>query len=76
MIYCVIPVALEVELFDKLVERYSCNYDVTVILDRRRLRDRRRCVALARQAERRWTRDRRRARVPGSFPKLDAPASA
>jgi hypothetical protein len=76
VIYCVVPVALGTELFNKLVEHYSRNPDVTVILDRRHLPDRRRRVSLALRAERRQLRSRRRARVPGSFPKLDGPASA
>ena len=36
MIYCVIPRELEAELYDKLVEYYKDNPDVTVIVDRRR----------------------------------------
>jgi hypothetical protein len=72
VIYCVVPAALEDELFDKLIELCSPNPDVKVILDRRHFPDRRRRVALARQAERRQTRDRRRTRIPGCLPKLDA----
>ena len=42
MIYCVIPLGLEDELYDKLVEYYKDNPNVTVIVDRREGEDRRR----------------------------------
>jgi len=35
MIYCVIPRELEDELYEKMVEYYKDNPNVTVILDRR-----------------------------------------
>ena len=35
MIYCVIPRELEAELFQKMVEYYKDNPNVTVIVDRR-----------------------------------------
>ena len=41
MIYCVIPRELEGELFDKMVEYYKDNPNVTVIVDRREGNDRR-----------------------------------
>ena len=41
MIYCVIPRELEAELFDKMVEYYKDNPNVTVIVDRREGSDRR-----------------------------------
>ena len=41
MIYCVIPRELETELFDKMVEYYKDNPNVTVIVDRRDGDDRR-----------------------------------
>ena len=41
MIYCVIPRELEAELFDKMVEYYKDNPNVTVIVDRRDGPDRR-----------------------------------
>src|ERR1700745_3394804 len=41
MIYCVIPRELEDELFEKMVEYYKDNPNVTVILDRREGDDRR-----------------------------------
>jgi len=71
MIYCVVPRELEDELFEKLVEYYKDNPNVTVVLDRREGPDRR--------SKRndfgglRETRDRRRARAPGTFPSTDPP---
>ena len=41
MIYCVIPPELEDELYDKMVEYYKDNPNVTVIVDRRKGPDRR-----------------------------------
>jgi hypothetical protein len=72
VIYCVVPPELETELYDKLVEYYSGNDDVTVIIDRRRGRDRRRANGSAGD-ERRVLRDRRRSRVAGTFPRVEAP---
>ena len=74
MIYCVIPREMEDELYDKLVAYYDGNPNVTVIVDRReRNPDRRNKVTGAEFKERRITRDRRRSRVPGTFPETDAP---
>ncbi len=76
MIYCVVPEALEEELFDKLTAYYADDDNVTVIVDRR-TSDRRNKrgddgsdppkvdFEVAKQREQR---DRRRARVPGEFP--------
>ncbi len=72
MIYCVIPRELEAELYDKLVEYYKDNPDVTVIVDRRESGDRRKGKSTP-PDERRVTRDRRRARAPGTFPRIEAP---
>jgi hypothetical protein len=72
MIYCVIPPELEDELYDRLVAYYEDNPDVTVIVDRRSGPDRRRGGDDVPQ-NRRETRDRRRARIPGTFPKTNAP---
>jgi hypothetical protein len=69
MIYCVIPRELEDELYDKMVEYYKDNPDVTVIVDRREGQDRRHGRVAGGKRE---IRDRRRARVPGTFPKTDA----
>ena len=68
MIYCVIPRELEADLFDKMVEYYKDNPNVTVIVDRREGPDRRAGQDDASFKERRTTRDRRRARAPGTFP--------
>ena len=73
MIYCVVPRELESELFEKLVAYYKDNPNVTVIVDRRDGPDRRQGDPPAEIKERRVTRDRRRARVPGTFPDTDAP---
>ncbi len=81
MIYCVIPRELEDELFDKMVEYYKDNPNVTVIVDRREGPDRRRAPARdGRQARdsrpapaarpRDVPRDRRRARSR----RLESPA--
>jgi hypothetical protein len=70
MIYCVIPRELEAELFDKMVEYYKDNPNVTVIVDRRHGPDRRSSKDGGGQ---RLTRDRRRPRVPGTFLETDAP---
>jgi hypothetical protein len=71
VIYCVVPVELADELYDKLVSYYAENPDVTVIVDRRRGNDRRRESGQDGHDERRITRDRRRARVTGTFPTVE-----
>jgi hypothetical protein len=68
MIYCVIPRALETELFDKMVGYYRDNPNVTVIVDRREGPDRRQGRAYGGMRE---IRDRRRARAVGTFPNVD-----
>ena len=70
MIYCVIPRELEAELYDKMVAYYADNPDVTVILDRREGDDRRRGREFGGKRE---LRDRRRARIPGTFPDTTSP---
>ena len=75
MIYCVIPRELEDELFDKMVEYYKDNPNVTVIVDRRQGPDRRDGTADAEFKEQRETRDRRRARVTGTFPETSDPTT-
>jgi len=73
MIYCVIPRELADELYDKMVEYYKDNPNVTVIVDRREGRDRRKEGEERLEAiEKRTVRDRRRAH-PGKFPDVDAP---
>ena len=73
MIYCVVPRELESELFDRMVEYYRENPNVTVIVDRREGPDRRAGQEDGSFRERRETRDRRRRRVPGTFLETDAP---
>jgi hypothetical protein len=69
VIYCVIPRELEAELYEKMVEYYKDNPNVTVIVDRREGADRRKRGEDAGD-ERREIRDRRRAH-PGRFPGTD-----
>jgi hypothetical protein len=71
VIYCVIPPELEAELYDKMVSYYEGNPNVTVIIDRREGDDRRTGKTYG---GKRVIRDRRRARVQGTFPKTEAPA--
>jgi hypothetical protein len=73
VIYCVIPPELADELYDKLVAYYDGNPNVSVVIDRRSGPDRRAGQDPAEFAERRQTRDRRRARAAGTFPQTDAP---
>ena len=74
MIYCVIPRELEGELFEKMVEYYKDNPNVTVIVDRRSGSDRRHEKSEG-GASKRTIRDRRRAH-PGRFPGTDVPDDA
>jgi hypothetical protein len=76
VIYCVIPPELKDELYDRLVEFYKDNSNVEVIVDRRTGPDRRRERASAEVMEQRKTRDRRRGRVPGTFPSTELPEEA
>jgi hypothetical protein len=73
MIYCVIPAELEDELYVKLVDYYSDNPNVTVIIDRREGDDRRKHSS---HGGDRQTRDRRRPRLPGTFPTVEPPPEA
>ena len=72
MIYCVIPRELEADLFDKMVDYYSDNANVTVIVDRRDGPNRRAGQLDGSFREQRVTRDRRRARAAGTFLDTDA----
>jgi hypothetical protein len=74
MIFCVIPRELADELYDKMVEYYKDNPNVTVMIDRREGNDRRAGQAPGEFEEQREIRDRRRARIPGTFPDTDAPS--
>jgi len=70
VIYCVIPREWVGDLYDKMVAYYADNPDVTVIIDRREPGDRR----AGRKGEgpfERTIRDRRRARIIGTFPSTD-----
>ena len=72
VIYCVIPPELADELYEKMVEYYKDNPNVTVIIDRRQGNDRRAGKDPGEFKERRETRDRRRQRIPGTFPETPA----
>jgi hypothetical protein len=74
VIYCVVPQELVDELYETLVVHYRSNPDVTVIVDRRRGPDRRNRGGQTEPDERRLTRDRRRARVTGTFPSVEVTA--
>jgi len=71
VIYCVIPPEFEAELYDKMVSYYQDNPNVTVIMDRREGDDRRRGRTYGGKRE---IRDRRRSRIPGTFPTTEAAA--
>jgi hypothetical protein len=73
MIYCVIPLELEGELYGKMVEYYEGNPNVTVIVERRDGPDQR---AGKSPGGKRELRDRRRRRIPGEFPETDAPVES
>jgi hypothetical protein len=73
MIYCVIPRELADELYDKMVEYYKDNPNVTVIIDRRGGPDRRTGKDEG-GTFKRTIRDRRRAH-PGKFPETDVSES-
>jgi hypothetical protein len=68
VIYCVIPRELEEQLYDRMVEYYRDNPNVTVIVDRREGPDRRHGQEADEFADRREVRDRRRRRATGTFP--------
>ena len=64
-----IPRELEDELYKKMVEYYKDNPNVSVIVDRREGDDRRNGREYGGKRE---LRDRRRARIPGTFPDTDS----
>ena len=70
MIYCVIPRELADELYDRMVEYYKDNPNVTVIIDRRQGPDRRKGK---KYGGKRVIRDRRRPRATGTFPEVEPP---
>ncbi len=71
MIYSVVPEELAPELYARLVDYYKDDPNVKVIIDRRKS-ERRAKGAEAPPDQHREIRDRRRARVPGEFPQIDA----
>jgi hypothetical protein len=75
MIYCVVPKALEEELYPKMVEHYRDDENVTVIVERREADRRARSAAAVapETRQRRIVRDRRRARVAGDLLPLARP---
>ena len=74
MIYCVIPRELEDELLERMTEYYRDNPEVEVIMDRR---DGGPTTAAGAPAPPPTTgastRDRRRPRAAGTFPRIDGP---
>jgi hypothetical protein len=76
VIYCVIPPELADELYDKMVDYYKDNPNVEVIIDRRKGPDRRNRKGGGDDGarEQRTIRDRRRPRVPGTFPETPGPS--
>jgi hypothetical protein len=68
MIYCVVPQELAPELYEKLAAYYADDPNVEVIIDRRKSERR----TEGEHGGQRQVRDRRRARVPGEFPQIDA----
>ncbi|HEY5159454.1 MAG TPA: hypothetical protein VII83_00130 [Gaiellaceae bacterium] len=67
MIYCVIPPELVDDLFDRMVEYYKDNPNVEVIVDRRVGSE-----ANTTQGEAKEAQQKRRARIPGTFPEINA----
>jgi hypothetical protein len=72
MIYSVVPEELAPELYERLVDYYKDDPNVKVIIDRRKSERRGRTAESDPAPQHRETRDRRRPRVPGEFPPLDA----
>jgi hypothetical protein len=70
VIYSVIPEELAPELYERLVEYYKDDPNVKVIIDRRK--SERRGRGASEPTDQRERRDRRRSRVPGEFPPIDA----
>lgn len=68
MIYCVVPQELAPELYDRLNDYYAQDPNVKVIIDRRQAERR----GDEEHGGQRTIRDRRRARIPGEFPPIDA----
>lgn len=69
VIYCVIPEPLADELYERLTAYYADDPNVTVIVDRRQASRRERGASGGGNRQRR---DRRRSRVTGEMPPLQA----
>ncbi len=67
MIYCVIPPELVDDLYERMVEYYKDNPNVEVIVDRRVGEE----LAPGRTGVTKQNK-KRRARIPGTFPEIDA----
>jgi hypothetical protein len=67
MIYCVVPPELVDDLFDRMVEYYKDNPNVEVIIDRRGGKP-----SASAQGEGKRLAQKRRARIPGTFPDISA----
>ena len=67
MIYCVVPRALEDELYETLVDHYREEPNVEVIVDRR--------AQGGAPGTHDPMKDRRRQRIKGTFPPIDAPGA-
>ena len=68
MIYCVVPKALADDLLERMREYYRDEPNVEVIVDRRKAERRQRGSTGGGKRE---IRDRRRRRIPGTFPRVD-----
>jgi hypothetical protein len=71
VIYCVVPEELADELYDRLKSYYEDDPNVTVIVDRRKS-SRRGPGSEPPGDNKREVRDRRRPRVAGEFPTIEA----
>jgi hypothetical protein len=67
MIYCVIPPELVDDLYERMVEYYKDNPNVEVIVDRRGGKE-----SAEGHSEAPKPNKKRRARIPGTFPKIEA----
>ena len=67
MIYCVIPPELVDDLYERMVEYYKDNPNVEVIVDRRVGEE-----LVPERAKAAKQNIKRRARIPGTFPEIDA----
>ncbi len=68
MIYCVVPPELADDLYDRLVEYYKDNPNVKVIVDRRTPG----YQPPSKTEDEKKAAERRRPRIPGTFPDIEA----